>query len=217
MEVDRNSQSATEKRQFTIDELEWFCRAAYNLGLKYSGKWDLRYTVCILDACVRITNLFPVKQAMISTTDIPSKRLTCRFLIASALAALVRRPSLPSAEDQTLKDCLTMREHIRAFHTELRKLGKLGENAPSSDMLRKLSALLVFDFEGAIRLGDWDELENICATAATCHDSDALRVLGDSLLRSQTHIPSKSELLWTVDYFGWVAFYIPCILRAAYG
>lgn len=199
MENDRSVHTEVRKRQFTMDELEWFCRAAYNLGLKYAGTLDLRYTVCILEACVKITNLFPVDQEMHATTHISSKRLICRFLIASALTALVRRASVREAEDQTLKDCQSMREHIRAFHTELKKHGKAGESARPSDMLSKLSVLVVFDFEGAIRLGDWDELEDICETAASCHESNTLRVLGDSLLRSQAHVPGKSR--WHMDLF----------------
>lgn len=192
MDRDRTSHVEVGKRQFTIDELEWFCRAAYNLGLKYSGTLDLRYTVCILEACVKITNLFPDDQEMHATTDIASKRLICRFLVASALAALVRRPSIPASEEQIVKDCQSMREHIRAFHAELKNQGKLGKDALPSGMSSKLSVLVVFDFEGAIRLGDWDELEGICETAAFCGKSDTLRVLGDSLLRSQAQVPSKS-------------------------
>lgn len=193
MESDRTAHVEAVKRQFTMDELEWFCRASYNLGLKYSGTLDLRYTVSILEACVKITNLFPNDQEMHATTDISSKRLICRFLIASALAALVRRPSMPESEEQTIEDCQSMREHIRTFHAELKKQGKLVGDSRPSDMLGKLSVLVVFDFEGAIRLGDWDELESICETAASCHESDTLRVLGDSLLRSQAHVPSKSK------------------------
>jgi hypothetical protein len=193
MESDRSVHTEVGKCQFTMDELEWFCKAAYNLGLKYSGILDLRCTVCILEACVKITNLFPGDQEMHATTDISPKRLICRFLIASALAALVRRPPMAEAEEQTLKDCQSMREHIRAFYTELKQQRRIGEDARPSDMLSKLSVLVVFDFEGAIRLGDWDELDDICETAASCHESDTLRVLGDSLLRSQAHVPSKSK------------------------
>ena len=193
METDRNHQTDPEKRKFTIDELEWFCKAAYNLGLKYSGNWDLRHTVEILETCIKITNMFPVEKEVHAVTDVASKRLTCRFLISSALAALVRR-SATEVESQTLKDCHAMREHIRAFHSELKLRGKMGPKPQPSDLLSKLSVLLVFDFEGAIRLGDWDELEGICETAATCRDLNTMRVLGDSLLRSQALVPSKSKL-----------------------
>lgn len=149
--------------------------------------------MCILEACVKITNFFPVDQEIHATTDISSKRLVCRFLIASALAALVRRPSVSEAEDQILKDCQSMRGHIRAFHTELKKQDNPSRSSQNPGMQSKLSVLIIFDFEGAIHLGDWDELEDICEAAASCHGSDTLRVLGDSLLRSQALVPSASK------------------------
>lgn len=196
MKIDRDLRTNTAERYFTIDELEWFCRAAYNLGLKYSGTWDLRHTVKILEACVKITNMFTLEKEVQAITDLSSKRLACRFLISSALAALVRSCAAPEEISQKSKDCHAIREHVRAFHLELKKLGKMEQTSEPSDWLSKLSVLLVYDFEGAIHLGDWDELEAICELAASCNDTNTLRVLGDSLLRSQAIVPSKSRSLY---------------------
>ncbi len=86
-----------------------------------------------------------------------------------------------------------MREHTRAFQAELKQLGNTGENKLSPEWTGRLSVLLVFDFEAAIRLGDWDELESICGNGASFQNPDTLRALGDSLLRAQADIPSKSK------------------------
>lgn len=92
-----------------------------------------------------------------------------------------------------LKDSQAMRKHILAFYSELRRLDITRSNtAIVGTYSGKLSVLLAFDFEGAIRLGDWDELEIICERAAACDNSDTLRVLGDTLLRAQATVPSKS-------------------------
>ncbi|CAK7265981.1 Transcription factor [Sporothrix epigloea] len=74
---------------------------------------------------------------------------------------------------------------------ELKKLGKTEHTSEASDWLSKLSVLLVYDFEGAIHLGDWDELESICEMAASCDDPNTLRVFGDTLLRSQALVPGE--------------------------
>ncbi|OAA55838.1 Meiosis specific protein SPO22 [Niveomyces insectorum RCEF 264] len=191
-ETSHDCGTGTETPVFPKDELEWFCRAAYTLGLRYSGQWDLRLTVRILTACTRIINLFPAGQELPVTTDTVHKMLTCHFLVASALAALARRPAPPTPPEQVLRDYHVMREHIRAFQTKLKQPGQSSEKGTaSSDFLSKLGVLLIFDFEGAIGLGDWDELENICEQAVVCQNADTFRVLGDCLLRSQAQVPSK--------------------------
>lgn len=193
IEASRVTATDTTPTPFSIDELEWFCRASYNLSLKYAGSLDLRSMARILSACRKIIKLFPANLESQVGTDVASKSLNCHFLIASAMSALARKPEISSAKGQIAKDYRVMREHIMAFQVQLKQPLKTGMKPEiSSDHLRKLSALLIFDFEGAIGLGDWDELNDICQKAVVCRNSDAFRVMGDILLHSQAQVPSPS-------------------------
>jgi len=176
---------------FDITELEWFCRSAYNLGMKHASTstWSLRHIVQILEVCISIRGAFPQDLDADTSADLSLKAIFCHFMIASALVALAR------AEDkceQRGSDYRRMREHIAAFDNEFQSLLKSLDERVSEDLVGKLAILLVFDFEGALAGEQWPELAECVRRAEICKDAGVYQAMGDCLLRSNMPPECKS-------------------------
>jgi len=168
------------QKRFTIDELEWFSRNAYNLALKHTAAWDLRAVVRMLTACVSIISHFPPDIG--SKADLSLKTLFSHFVISSALVALARTQDNVEKQQQ---DYIAMRKHVMAFDNELPDYLPQLEDVAREDMLRKHATLLAFDFEGAVVLQQWDDLGSIIQRAAPCKSISSLQAMADILLRAQ--------------------------------
>ena len=185
------------RKLFTVDELEWFSRNAYNLALKNTAVWELRYVVKMLTACVKIIGHFPSDIG--SKVELSLKTLFSHFVIASALVALARTQD--NVEKQ-LQDYATMRKHVMAFDNELPEyLPQLDEQS-RDDMLRKHATLLAFDFEAAVALQQWDDLSSIVQRAVPCKNITAFQAMADSLLRAQAPGQGMSCLVTFLPLFG---------------
>jgi hypothetical protein len=170
----------SERKLFTVDELDWFSRNAYNLALKNTAAWDLRCVVRMLAACVKIISHFPPDMG--SKVELSLKTLFSHFVISSALVALARTQD--NVETQR-EDYAAMRKHVLAFDNELPEyLPQLDEQS-REDMLRKHATLLAFDFEAAIALKQWEDLGGIVQRAIPCRNITAFQAMADCLLRAQ--------------------------------
>ena len=167
---------------FGMDELGWFARNAYNLGLKHVDTWNLRHTVRILTSCLRITDQVPSDISPQILDDLVLKVIFSRFVIASALVALARAQDNIEAQ---LQDYLLLRGHVSAFDAQL--VPRLESMDPLSrkDMLGKLATLLLFDFEASICLKEWDDLSSIVLKAGPCMCPISLQSMADCLIRSE--------------------------------
>jgi hypothetical protein len=81
-----------------------------------------------------------------------------------------------------LQDYLTIRKHVHNFDTILQlKLENL-EEGPAEDLVKKLSILLAYDFEAAIRLKQWDDLPEIILKADICKSMKVFELMADCML-----------------------------------
>jgi len=146
--LEKQKEISRAEKPFNTDELEWFSRNSYNLALKNTTKWDLRYVVRMLTACVCIISYFPPDLA--SQPDISLKDLFARFVISSALISLARTQD--NIEKQH-RDYGKTRVHVRAFDRELSEQLSHFDEASQHDLLRKHATLLSFDFEASRSAG----------------------------------------------------------------
>ncbi|KAA8629884.1 hypothetical protein SMACR_04082 [Sordaria macrospora] len=216
--LERQGNDPKTPKLFTVDELEWFSRNAYNLALKHTTTWDLRCVICLLTACVNIINHFPADVG--SQVEVTLKALFSRFIIASALTSLAR--TLDNVKEQ-LEDYQLMRKHVQAFDSQVPEyLPRLDEQS-RADMVRKHATLLTFDFEAAIALGQWDDLGGIVQRAVPCKSAVAYQTMADSLLRAQ--VPGQVlystmrkivNEIWDLESFDAVklAKYTRCLFQA---
>lgn len=178
--LEKQKEMARTEKPFNTDELEWFSRNAYNLALKNTTKWDLRYVVRMLTACVCILGFFPPDLA--SDPDISLKSLFARFVISSALISLARTQD--NVEKQS-RDYGKTRMHVAAFDRELSEQLSHFDEASQHDLLRKHATLLSFDFEAAVSLGEWEDLGGIVQRAGPCKSIMAYQAMADTLLRGK--------------------------------
>lgn len=185
--ISSSPQSSTGTALFTLPELDWFARTAYNLSLTQLDRWDVTQTISLLTSCNSILSHFPADVSSDLSSDIALKTLFNDFIISSALLARAR--ARDSVEDQ-LQDYLLMRRHIASFDAALpAQLPALVEKA-RDDMSSKLGALLTFDFEAALALKDYPSLPSIVRRTAPCNSPTPLQAQADILLRAS--LPSQT-------------------------
>lgn len=133
-------------KQFTIDELDWFCKNAYNIGLKNVMVWEARRVVTILECCLSIISGYPSDIPTQIVADTSLRGMFCNFMAATVLLARAR--SEDNAEIR-LQDYLSMRRHVQHFNETLKSRSDALDESLRKDLETKLSTLLVFEFEGA--------------------------------------------------------------------
>ncbi|KAI0381571.1 SPO22-domain-containing protein [Hypomontagnella monticulosa] len=147
--IQRDPRDDQGLKLFTIEELDWFCKNAYNLGLKNVHAWQPRQSSRMLQCCLSIISQYPQDIPVQVAEDLSLRAMFCHFLIATAHIALAR--SEDNIETQ-LQDCLLTRNHIKGFDEGLEaRLNNLDE-VSKEDLRMKLSTLMLFDFEAAICL-----------------------------------------------------------------
>ncbi|OLN95249.1 Regulator of drug sensitivity 2 [Colletotrichum chlorophyti] len=186
--IERDPKDKDGKRFFTVKELDWFCQNAYNLALKHSDSWDLKQLVRMFDSCLAIAKRYPTDLPAEAASDLTFRTMFCNFVAAAALVSLAR------AEDNVelqLQHYLVLRRHVEAYDNALQaRLAGLDPRL-ADDLTAKLATLLVFDFEAAMALHDYQALGYIIRTARTCRDVDALKAMGDIALRGK--LPGQGE------------------------
>ncbi|KAK3320643.1 meiosis protein SPO22/ZIP4 like-domain-containing protein [Cercophora scortea] len=216
--LEHQKQDPGGTKLFNIDEIEWFSGNSYNLALKNTTTWDLRCVVRMLTACVNIISYIPSDRG--SAVEVSLKTLFSRFIIASALISLAR------TEDNVEKqqnDFLAMRAHIKAFDDELTAhLANLDEKV-RDDMVRKQATLFAFDFEGAVCLGQFEDLGSIVQRAVACGSIIAFQAMADCLLRAQvpgqvlySNMRKIVNEIWSIEGFDGLklARYTRCLFQA---
>ncbi|KAL9480853.1 hypothetical protein ACSS6W_005639 [Trichoderma asperelloides] len=151
--AEQNPQDGDNK-VFTVFELHWFRKNAYNLGV---------------------------------LNEIAIMAMRCHFVVSSALISLARTED---KVDEQLQYYLEARRHIREFDAMLEtRFDTTQDESVIIDLMAKLSTLLVFDFEAAAALKNWDSLNEIVRKAKTCRDEVTYKAMGDCMLRSRA--PAK--------------------------
>ncbi|KAI1139503.1 SPO22-domain-containing protein [Hypoxylon sp. FL0543] len=114
--IGRDPRDKQGKKLFTVQELDWFCKNTYNLGLKNIRIWQPKQSLRIFRCCLSIISQYPKDITAQAADDLSLRAMFCHFLIATVLIALAR------AEDNIetqFQDYLEMRNHIKGFDTVL--------------------------------------------------------------------------------------------------
>ncbi|KAI8955904.1 meiosis protein SPO22/ZIP4 like-domain-containing protein [Xylaria longipes] len=208
-EIQKERRDSKNDKLFTIEELDWFCKNAYNLGLENTMKWEARHVIAMLECCLSIISSYPSDISVQMAADNSLRGMFCNFMAATVLLALAR------SEDNTesrLQDYLNMRGHVKRFHETLESRFNALDEASRGDLQTKLSTLL-------------DDLKAIILRAQLGQSLSAYQAMADCILRCQS-VPAQvlyqtmRELInqiWTFENFGneKLAKYMRCLLKAA--
>ncbi|KAI1153268.1 meiosis protein SPO22/ZIP4 like-domain-containing protein [Nemania diffusa] len=206
-EIHKERRDSKGAKLFTIDELDWFCKNAYNLSLGNATVWEARHVITILECCISIMSQYPSDIPTQMVADISLRGMFCNFMAATVLLALAR------SEDNTelrLQDYIRMRYHVQRFHETLESRSDTLEEASLQDLQTKLSTLL-------------DDLKGIILRARSGQSLSAYQAMADCILRCQS-VPAQvlyqtmRELvnqIWTIENFGKekLAKYMRCLLK----
>lgn len=181
-------------RLFDISELDWFSKNAYNLGLKHAADFEPRKVLRILQSCIAFIGMYPRDIDRQAAEDLSLRQVFCDFLATVLLISIAR------AEDRIevqLQDYLMIRKHVDSFDTNLQKQLDRLEEGPTEDLVKKLSILLAYDFEAAVRLKNWDDLGGIIIKADICKNMKVYELMADCLLccEAPTHGRISEQLL----------------------
>ncbi|KAI0101809.1 meiosis protein SPO22/ZIP4 like-domain-containing protein [Nemania sp. FL0031] len=206
-EIQKERQSSKSDKLFTIDELDWFSKNAYNLGLVNAMVWEARRVVTILECCLSIILNYPPDIPTHIAADISLRGMFCNFMAATVLLALAR------SEDNTesrLQDYLSMRRHVQRFYETLESKSDALDEASREDLETKLSTLL-------------DDLKGIILRAQPGQSLPAYQAMADCILRcdsvpAQVLYQTMRELvnqIWALENFGKekLAKYMCCLLK----
>ncbi|KAI1422777.1 meiosis protein SPO22/ZIP4 like-domain-containing protein [Xylaria sp. FL1777] len=207
-EIEKERRDNKSDKLFTIDELDWFCKNAYNLGLENALAWEARHVIAILECCLSIISSYPPDIPTQMAADTSLRGMFCNFMVATVLLALAR------SEDNVelrLQDYLNMRRHVQRFHEALESRSDTLDEASRNDLQTKLSTLL-------------DDLKGVILRAQPGQSLSAYQAMADCILRCQS-VPDQvlyrtmRELvnqIWTLEQFGdeKLAKYMRCLLKA---
>jgi hypothetical protein len=133
----------------------------------------------MLESCIAFIELYPKDIDRQVSDDLSLRLIFCHFLATVLLISLAR------AEDNIemqLQDYLTIRKHVHNFDTILQLKLETLEEGPAEDLVKKLSILLAYDFEAAVRLKKWDDLHEIILKADICKSMKVFELMADCML-----------------------------------
>ncbi|KAF5526463.1 hypothetical protein CGCA056_v002343 [Colletotrichum aenigma] len=177
--VQRDPKDKEGNRLFTVKELDWFCQNAYNLGLKNSSNWDLYPVLRLFASCLEIINHYPSDLPTDSMVDLRFRTMFSHFVMAAGKISIAR------TEDNTAKQLqcyLDARKHVKAYDCLFQVQATAADALTKKDLNIKLAALLVFDFEAALALKDYNGLGEILQLARSCKDVRSWKAIGDLAL-----------------------------------
>ncbi|TRX97357.1 hypothetical protein FHL15_001635 [Xylaria flabelliformis] len=107
-EIQKERRDNKNDKLFTIEELDWFCKNAYNMGLENTMTWEARHVIAMLECCLSIVSSYPPDIPAQMAADNSLRGMFCNFMAVTVLLALAR--SEDNAESR-LQDYLNMRSH----------------------------------------------------------------------------------------------------------
>lgn len=167
---------------WTVPELDWFSKNAYNLALKHSKTWPPRLVLSLVQSCLTFGSIYPSSLPQASQDDILLRSLFCSFLASVLLIALAR---LQDNIEQQLQDYLELRKHVASFDEKLQSKMEDLEEGPKQDLVKKLGTMLLWDFEAAIRLKKWEDLGDCVLKAEACESMRVYEGMCDMLLAGE--------------------------------
>ncbi|RPA87005.1 SPO22-domain-containing protein [Ascobolus immersus RN42] len=167
---------------FTVLELDWFSRNAYNLALRSIEEWCERTSLRLLSTCLKFISAYPADQDTGSKVENGIRLLFCRYLSACLSAELARREDNIENQEDTY---LEVWKHVAEFRNTWRAIEENLTDTQKNDLRDKYATMLILDFESAICRKEWDTLSSIVKEAELCNKEFLYENLGDMVLRSK--------------------------------
>lgn len=160
---------AQRHKGFVALEIDWFARNGYNLGLRSIAEWPPTTSIRILDACQKFLHMCPENKEVIH------RRATCAYLCASLGVEVARTVDVLETQ---LQEYIGVRKYVQLYST--------------TQEVEKKDRMMLYDFEAAARLKDWDSLGTLVQEAASA-DVASIEGMADIIICSGA--PEKTVLV----------------------
>ena len=137
--IQKDTKEPPSTKAFTVAELSWFSRNAYNTGLENLNKWDLPYLIRIFRTCNSVIGCFPQDMSAQDLSDLALRQMFCNFVVTSALVVLAR---LEDNIEERLQRYLEARQHINSYSEQLEEQTEGLDTLVVEELYQKLGALL---------------------------------------------------------------------------
>lgn len=158
-------------------ELSWFAKNSYNLGLKYCEDASPTLIVRLLQSSLELIKLLRGHDGSAASINLDEREGKCHFLIASASVVLARSEDKIQISKQHY---CTVRKHVQAYFDIAA--------ADNADAMAKGSQLLQFDLEAVLKLETWDDLDGICTKCLQHSNVEHLETFADLVLVTHDHL-----------------------------
>lgn len=175
---------------FSVTELDWFSRNTYNLALKFCTTWNSESILSLLKSCQRFIELYPEDLSQHVKSDLSLRQSFCSFLSCSLWVILARKQKDPVCQLQYDRN---VRKAVETWSKYSRSHLERLEGPARQDFEGKCSVILSYDFEAAVRMKDWNDLEGIVEKCRTWGDDHTFALLADITLSSDA--PSSISIL----------------------
>ncbi|OJD17226.1 hypothetical protein AJ78_02663 [Emergomyces pasteurianus Ep9510] len=181
-----------QSNPFSISEMDWFSRNSYNLAVKYCTIWDTSPVLSLLSTCIKFLDMYPSNLSSKQLYAVTLRRLLCHFL--GALLSMARARTEADTQVQT-DYYLDARNHIQTFRGLFCSETIHWDETHQGDLLKKRQSLLAFDFEAAVRLQQWESLDEIVDESESFVDDALFGTFSDALLCSGAPIENTTRVL----------------------
>ncbi|KAF1916890.1 meiosis protein SPO22/ZIP4 like-domain-containing protein [Ampelomyces quisqualis] len=169
----------TKQQLFTLHELEWFSKNAYNLSLKHCAEMPPVLLVRLLNACTGFIQLLRAQSQPSTEGDLCLRLVFCEFLAACTYTTLAR------AEDN-IESCLQHYVEARKHSQDFRRaaaqgMEKLG-GSTQADIISKHFQIVKLELEAVLKLEKWDELDDLFEQCWRYKSPDRYETLADLVL-----------------------------------
>ncbi|KAF2721029.1 SPO22-domain-containing protein [Polychaeton citri CBS 116435] len=172
-------------------EVQWWVKTTYHLSLQSCASAHPQVLIRLLQSCVRFIDSIPAESDVSQARETQKRRVFCIFFSTSAHIMLGRvSPNLQSSAEHFLQ----AQQQLRAFASYLNQEGSINTD---DDVSKWTFELLKFDLECAIRLEQWDRLDEILKRCVNHGEGDRWDVLADLVILLQhkkpPHVGSASS------------------------
>lgn len=175
-------------KSFPISELDWFRKNAYNMAILRCHEWQEDNIIRLSSSCISFVSCYPPTISTHQANELASTLLRCHFLISVCLLKQAQRcKDLPK-----MHHCYAEIRHHTTEYKNIFHSSRITDIILHQDLASKMTTLLVYDFEAAISLGQFEDLQTIIGNAKLYKDIQALKCLGDILL--QYPIPAQGTV-----------------------
>ncbi|KHN98328.1 Meiosis specific protein SPO22 [Metarhizium album ARSEF 1941] len=173
--------------QFPTSELDWFHKNAYNIAILNCHEWEEGNVIRLASACISFVSCYPSTISALQADELVATLLRSHFLISVCLLKEARR-----LEDMPERHrCYAAIRHHTAEYRDILNGTTMPDVITHQDLAGKMTTLLVYDFEAAVSLRQFEDLEEITGIVKQHEDVQALKSLGDVLL--QDPIPAQGN------------------------